>query len=402
MPAGLGRRAFLKAAGALGLLALVPARRLQALVVSAPGPGQAGRFLTAHELDTLRAVTARFVPGPPDDPDPGALEAGVAEAIDLLLAAFTLDPPLIHAGGPFSDRAGATHDDFADFVPLGAHAALGWRIRLEGSQGLPEREFAGPVTGLQEIYRSGLAHLDERSQQAFGVDFKDAPGPAQDLLLSDQTDGDVPTFVGPALANTLEAMYGPPEYGGNRSLGARDRRVPGPDPREGAEPSPRPRHDGPDRLALRQRRGEGRPLLREPGRRPGAAYRAQPVRGRPGRGALVRGRREHAAHGGGRRHRALGREDAALLAPGLQGPLALRAGARRQRRRLAARLRRPGAVLRRGRAAPRRAGRRGADAGRDARPGAAQRALPDAAQPAQLRRGPPPRRRPPPRAPPPP
>ena len=218
MPAGLGRRAFLKAAGALGLLALVPARRLQALVASVPGPGQAGRFLTAHELDTLRAVTARFVPGPPDDPDPGALEAGVAEAIDLLLAAFTLDPPLIHAGGPFSDRAGATHDDFADFVPLDAHAALGWRIRLEGSQGLPEREFAGPVTGLQEIYRSGLAHLDERSQQAFGVDFRDAPGPAQDLLLSDQTDGDLQTFVGAALANTLEAMYGPPEYGGNRSL----------------------------------------------------------------------------------------------------------------------------------------------------------------------------------------
>jgi Gluconate 2-dehydrogenase subunit 3 len=218
MPAGLGRRAFLKAAGALGLLALVPARRLQALVAGVPGPGQAGRFLTAHELDTLRAVTARFVPGPPDDPDPGALEAGVAEAIDLLLAAFTLDPPLIHAGGPFSDRAGATHDDFADFVPLDAHAALGWRIRLEGSQGLPEREFAGPVTGLQEIYRSGLAHLDERSQRTFGVDFKDAPGPAQDLLLSDQTDGDLQTFVGAALANTLEAMYGPPEYGGNRSL----------------------------------------------------------------------------------------------------------------------------------------------------------------------------------------
>jgi hypothetical protein len=218
MPAGVGRRAFLKAAGALGLLALVPARRLQALLVSTPGPGQAGRFLTAHELDTLRAVTARFIPGPPDDPDPGALEAGVAEAIDLLLAAFTFAPPLIHAGGPFSDRAGATHDDFADFVPLDVHAALGWRIRLEGSQGLPEREFAGPVTGLQEIYRSGLAHLDERSQQAFGVDFKDAPGPAQDLLLSDQTDGDLQTFVGAALANTLEAMYGPPEYGGNQSL----------------------------------------------------------------------------------------------------------------------------------------------------------------------------------------
>src|SRR5216110_2283422 len=143
MPAGLGRRAFLKAAGALGLLALVPARRLQALVASVPGPGQAGRFLTAHELDALRAVTARFVPGPPDDPAPGALEARVAEAIDLLLGAFAVSPPLIHAGGPFSDRHGSPHDDFADFVALDAHAELGWRIRLEGSRGMPEREFAG-------------------------------------------------------------------------------------------------------------------------------------------------------------------------------------------------------------------------------------------------------------------
>src|SRR5205807_706527 len=118
-----------------------------------------GRYLTAHGLATLRAVTARFVPGPPDDPDPGALDAGAAEAIDLYLAAFTFTPPLIHAGGPFSDRAGATHDDFADFVPLDAQAELGWRIRIEGSQGLAAREFAGPVTGLQQLYREGMDDL---------------------------------------------------------------------------------------------------------------------------------------------------------------------------------------------------------------------------------------------------
>src|SRR5205823_6205899 len=92
---------------------------------------------------------SRFIPGPPEDPDPGAIEAGAAEAIDLYLAAFTFDPPLILAGGPFSNRAGGSHDDFADFVPLDRLAELGWRIRLEGSQGKPEREFAGPVTGLQ-------------------------------------------------------------------------------------------------------------------------------------------------------------------------------------------------------------------------------------------------------------
>ena len=211
---GTTRRTFLRAGGALGLLALVPADRLAEALAAAPPPGHPGRFLTAHELDTLRAVTGRFVPGPPEDPDPGALEAGVAEAIDLLLGAFAVSPPLIHAGGPFSDRHGSPHDDFADFVPLDVHAELGWRIRLEGSRGLPEREFAGPVRGLQQIYREGLAHLDARA----GGDFAALPAPAQDAILSDLSDSAVQELVTTAFNDTLDAMYGPPEYGGNRDL----------------------------------------------------------------------------------------------------------------------------------------------------------------------------------------
>jgi hypothetical protein len=210
----MGRRTFLKAAGGLGLLALAPPGRVRALLAAAPAVGQPGRFLTAHELDTLRAVAGRFVPGPPEDPDPGAVEAGAAEAVDLLLAAFTLDPPLIHAGGPFSNRAGAAHDDFADFIPLDALAELSWRIRLEGSKGKREREFAGPVIGLQEVYRTGLAHLDQRAGGAFAA----LPGPAQDLILRDQTDAAVQQFVAAALSDVLDATYGPPEYGGNRNL----------------------------------------------------------------------------------------------------------------------------------------------------------------------------------------
>jgi Gluconate 2-dehydrogenase subunit 3 len=210
----LSRRSLLKSAEAIGVLAFVAPARVQALIEEVARSGGAGRFLTAGELDTLRAVTARLVPGPPDDPDPGALEARCAEAIDLLLGAFAVHPPLIHAGGPFSDRAGARHDDFADFVALDRHAELGWRIRLEGSRGIKAREFAGPVRGLQQIYREGLAHLDDRA----GGEFKRLPGPAQDLLLADQSDDRVQELVRTALANTLEAMYGPPEYGGNRGL----------------------------------------------------------------------------------------------------------------------------------------------------------------------------------------
>jgi hypothetical protein len=219
---------------------------------AAPGPGAAGRFLTAHELDALRAVCRRLIPGPPDDPDPGAGEAMVAEAIDLLLGAFSLTPPLIHAGGPFSNRAGAREDDFADFVALDRHAELGWRIRIEGSLGRPEREFAGPVVGLQQIYRQGLAHLDEQARSRYGVGYADAPGQAQDAVLFDPLDAATLAFVPVAFANSLEAMYGPPEYGGNRGLagwgytrwlgdvqprGYRDDEVSRPDPGAAATPT---------------------------------------------------------------------------------------------------------------------------------------------------------------------
>src|SRR4051794_28491054 len=175
------RRGFLTGAGALGLLTLVAPERLAQALADAPKAGRPGRFLTAHELDTLRALVDRLVPGPPEDPAPGALQAGCAEAIDLLLCAFEHDPPLIHAGGPLSDRAGARDDDFRRFVPLDAHAELGWRLRIEGSRGRPEREFAGPVVGLQQVYREGLAHLDVRA----GGSFKDASAAARDAILAD-------------------------------------------------------------------------------------------------------------------------------------------------------------------------------------------------------------------------
>ena len=200
------------------MLALLPPARLRSLLAAdaAPGPGQAGRFLTAPELDTLRALTDRLIPGPPEDPTPGALQAGVAEAIDLLLGAFDVTPPIIHAGGPFSDRAGSRRDDFAHFIVLDRQAELGWRIRLEGSRGIPEREFAGPVVGLQQIYRDGLAHLDQLALSKDGRPFAQLDNPSRDAVLGDLADADLQRFLAAALANTVEAMYGPPEYGGNR------------------------------------------------------------------------------------------------------------------------------------------------------------------------------------------
>jgi hypothetical protein len=223
----LGRRSFIKAGGALALLGLLPRQRVLDLL-AAPRVGQAGHYLNAHQLDTLRALTARLIPGPndgpgplnlpPGSPDPGAVEGMCAEAIDILLGAFSFDPPMIHAGGPFSNRHGSSHDDFADFVALDQHAELGWRIRVEGSQGIPAREFAGPVTGLQQVYTEGLAHLDAVAQSRFGVDFVAATSVQQDAIIINPADSETQAFVGTAFSNTIDAMYGPPEYGGNQGL----------------------------------------------------------------------------------------------------------------------------------------------------------------------------------------
>lgn len=216
MAGGVSRRSFLGGTGALALLGLLPAPRVDALLAETAGAGAGGRFLDAGELAALRAVTARLLPGPPTDPGPGAVEARAAEAIDLLLGAFEVDPPLIHAGGPFSRRAGGTRDDFARFVGLDRQAELGWRIRLEGSRGRREREFAGPVVGLQEIYRAGLARLERLARAHDAARFAAADPVLQDRLLADPRDRVVGRFVDAALANTLEAVLGPPEYGGNQ------------------------------------------------------------------------------------------------------------------------------------------------------------------------------------------
>jgi hypothetical protein len=159
--------------------------------------------LTAGELRTLGSLTARLLPGPPEDPDPGALELGAADAINLLLDAFAAEQPPIHAAAD------------GGFVPLDAVAELGWRIRIEGSRGLPEREFAGPVKGLADTVREGLELLDRRSHDAYGAGFADGSAEAQDRVL-DGAGEDLAAFVRLVLMLTLDAVYGPPQYGGNR------------------------------------------------------------------------------------------------------------------------------------------------------------------------------------------
>jgi Gluconate 2-dehydrogenase subunit 3 len=162
------------------------------------------RFLSPSEHDVVAAAAERLIPATATDAGgghPGGRAGGAADYVDGLLGAFTVDPPLIYAGGPFSGRAGG-RTSFADFTPLHPLEELAWRTRIEGSQGIAAREFNGPVVGWQQRYRDGIA--------ALGDDFLAVDGAEQDRRLDT-----VPELRDLLYTHACEGLYGAPEYGGN-------------------------------------------------------------------------------------------------------------------------------------------------------------------------------------------
>jgi hypothetical protein len=213
----LGRRAFLCLGGDFALLALLPRAALAEILGDATArPDGAGVFLSAERMATLRALCAHWIPGPPEDPDPGAAEAGVADYIDVLLGVFELERPPIFAGGPFSHRHGGGPNFFREWLPLDALEERVWRTRIEGSRGLPEREWNGPVRGWQEIYTRGLDDLDASARRWLFEPFAGLGSFGRSAVLGWLPGGPDEAFLELAFRHTLEGMYGPPEYGGNR------------------------------------------------------------------------------------------------------------------------------------------------------------------------------------------
>jgi Gluconate 2-dehydrogenase subunit 3 len=159
-------------------------------------------FFSDSEIEVLTAAAEVVVPGDPERGAPSAAVVGVADYIDTLLGAFSFDPPRIWAGGPFSGRHGG-EARFDEFVPLTPIEELAWRTRIEGSRGLPEREFNGPVPGLQERYREGLA--------ALGADFLSLEPTGRSARLDA-----VPELRSLLYEHACEARYGDPAYSGNR------------------------------------------------------------------------------------------------------------------------------------------------------------------------------------------
>jgi hypothetical protein len=206
---------------------------------NSPAPGsRALRFFTVHEAAVVEDATARIAPGPGDDPaeagHPGAREAGVTGYIDLMLGALgalsgsETPPPMIFAGGPWSNRHTSGPDLMTSFIKLDPVALIAWRERL---------------AGWQQQYKKGIATLDKLA----GGDFTKASGADQDKILADQNVG---AFMSLLFEHTIEGMYGNPEYGGNRGLaGWKDIGFPGDVQPQGYPAGEVTRSDGRDPVA---------------------------------------------------------------------------------------------------------------------------------------------------------
>lgn len=233
-PVLISRRSVL-AGGSLLALAVAAGVDLSACT-SSKSPYKA---LSAHQHAVIEEATARLIPGPKDDPSeaghPGAREAGVVHYIDGLLGALHRDPPLVFAGGPFSDRAGSKHDDMADFLSLHDAETVQWKSK---------------VAGLVAAYRGGVRTLDSLA----GGDFLRATKAKQDAALAKNpkvphlprgNDG----FTDLLFQHAAEGCYSVPEYGGNAHLvGWKEIKFPGDVQPRGFTAEQVSRPDPPDKL----------------------------------------------------------------------------------------------------------------------------------------------------------
>lgn len=204
------RRVFLRLAGAGVVVAALPH-------CGSPEKAPPGSVFTDDEWRALNALADVVLP--PDDA-PGGSALGAPTYIDSLLRAFDFDPPMIHAGGPFSGRqpfqdpstGGASTNfppnDMKTFLPLSRVADRAWRLRILGSAGVqgggPNDALLGPVVGLRDIVKNGV-------DKAIAL----ANGNKIDETIYAQLDQ---TFQQTFSELVVEAALAIPEYGGNAQL----------------------------------------------------------------------------------------------------------------------------------------------------------------------------------------
>jgi Gluconate 2-dehydrogenase subunit 3 len=232
----LGRRQFLKAVGATSFALLLPWGRIERALAA-----RRGHFLTARERRTLAALADTIIPR---DDAPSASQLGAVDYIERLLSALERTPAAIFAGGPYSGRNPFIDYDtgtpsrkrpkntFKQFVPLTRLQELYWRWELYGTAALLpadqalvtplDAQLGGPLRGLRDLYRDGIAALDQLSVAREGKRYSALDAAAR-VTVRDEARRTFPAdprrgknFIDLVLTHTLEGCFAAPEYGGNR------------------------------------------------------------------------------------------------------------------------------------------------------------------------------------------
>jgi len=129
-----------------------------AIVFGAGKTASGWRFFTSDEARTVEAICEQIIPA---DSAPGAKEAGVVNYIDIQLTKH------------FKKH--------------------------------------------RQLYRRGIADVDDASQKAFGKPFADLPSAQQIAVLQD-IEKHSSAFFNLILAHTIQGFYGDPRHGGNRDM----------------------------------------------------------------------------------------------------------------------------------------------------------------------------------------
>ena len=151
-------------------------------------------YFNAEEWAFVNAAVGRLIPA--DQSGPGGVEAGVPEFIDR-----QLEMPYGH--GAYAYMMGP-------FVP-GLDPTLGYQL---------------PYTP-RELYRRGIASLNQACRALHGEPFANLSSAEQDEFLSEMEAGKIEgkdppvgVFFAQLLENTREGFFADPMYGGNRGMAA--------------------------------------------------------------------------------------------------------------------------------------------------------------------------------------
>jgi gluconate 2-dehydrogenase gamma chain len=169
---------------------------------------------TMQEARTVEALTARILPGTPEDP--GAREAGVVVYIDRLLARSEGFNEPTYRQPPFAQT-------YSGAAPPTGQSAVGV-VWVPADQ--IERYGFQAALSPREVYRIGLEAVDRYAEERFDSPFTDLSEAEQDAIVGAMAEGEATGFRQVSAEqffqvlrrHTAEGMFSDPAYGGNRGL----------------------------------------------------------------------------------------------------------------------------------------------------------------------------------------